>query len=344
MSELINVSTSEIEPNPHRNLERYPYIEKKIEALLRSIKDVGFLEGVIGRRVGNHVQIAFGHHRVEAARRAGLKSIPIILRDLDDLDMLKFMGRENGEDYNSDFTIMLETWEAAMNTIPDYTGIGIARLLGWTRLKRTAARDAKNLGPSEVMNETAEACANAADLIASGVLKRSDFNGVSVGTARKVAQKAKLRISQFERSAKAHNVSDEKLEAAKKEVGKGAAEVMEKVASGEIATKDAGNFHDSGALNRPRTGPKSKPDMDRAIATIAKQVAKTLDGDSIGGKLNFLIKVLPENKPFMSPLETDAIDDMLHELERLEKRSARLRKRVRETMAAPLSNVTPIGT
>ena len=97
--------------------------------------------------------------------------------------MLKFMGRENGEDYNSDFTIMLETWEAAMNTIPDYTGIGIARLLGWTRLKRTAARDAKNLGPSEVMNETAEACANAADLIASGVLKRSDFNGVSVGTS-----------------------------------------------------------------------------------------------------------------------------------------------------------------
>ena len=71
-------------------------------------------------------------------------------------------------------------------------------------------------------------------------------------------------------------MSDEKLEEAKKEVGKGAAEVMEKVAKGEVAAQDAGNFQDSGALNRPNKGPKSKPDMDRAIATIAKQVAKTL--------------------------------------------------------------------
>lgn len=195
------------------------------------------------------------------------------------------------------------------------------------------------------MNDTAEACAAAAELVASGVLKRSDLNGVSVGIARKVAAKAKMRIKQFEQSAKAHNVPDETLEKAKRDVGKGAAEVMEKVAKGEVAAKDAGNYHDSGSLNTDRRGPKSKPDMDRAIETIGRQVAKTLEGDSIGGKLNFLIKVLPENKPFLSSLETDAIDDMIVEMERLKKRSARLRKRIREALAAPTaSNVKPAGT
>ena len=33
--------------------------------------------------------------------------------------MLQFMGRENGEDYNADFLVMLETWEAATRSIAD---------------------------------------------------------------------------------------------------------------------------------------------------------------------------------------------------------------------------------
>ena len=37
----------------------------------------------------------------------------MVVRDLDDKQMLQFMGRENGEDYNADFLVMLEIWEAA---------------------------------------------------------------------------------------------------------------------------------------------------------------------------------------------------------------------------------------
>jgi hypothetical protein len=33
---------------------------------------------------------------------------------LDDRQMLQYMGRENGEDYHSDFTVMLNTWEGAV--------------------------------------------------------------------------------------------------------------------------------------------------------------------------------------------------------------------------------------
>ena len=114
MSKIHNVTIADIDANPFRQLGTYPYVTRKIDTLKRSINDVGLWEGVIGRKNGNRVEIAFGHHRVEAARQAlGDKaSIPLIIRKLDDKEMLQFLGRENMEDYNADFLTMLETWEA----------------------------------------------------------------------------------------------------------------------------------------------------------------------------------------------------------------------------------------
>ena len=139
MSKLINVSLHAIDANPFRCLAEYPWIEQKIEALQRSIADVGFWEGVIVRKVGDRYQLAFGHHRIEAAKRNGLTAVRLVVRDLTDEQMLQFMGRENGEDYKSDFNIMLNTWDGAVRYLKK-TGTGfsgkdieVARLLGWVR-------------------------------------------------------------------------------------------------------------------------------------------------------------------------------------------------------------------
>ena len=57
-------------------------------------------------------------------------------------DMVRFMGRENLEDYNANFFVMFETWEAARKHLTDLaseTGsakpqsVEIATLLGWMR-------------------------------------------------------------------------------------------------------------------------------------------------------------------------------------------------------------------
>ena len=98
MAHLVNVPIADIDPNPHRDLSTYPWIERKVEMLKRSIEGVGFWEGVIVRLKGKRVECAFGHHRIEAARRLGIDKIPVIVRDLSDEEMLRFMGRENGED------------------------------------------------------------------------------------------------------------------------------------------------------------------------------------------------------------------------------------------------------
>ena len=110
---LSYVSLSSIEPNPFRDLKTHPFDKRKLDALERSIEHVGLWEGLIGRRAGHGYQLAFGHHRLEAARSRKLTTVPLIIRDLTDEEMVGFMGRENMEDFNSDFLVMLTSWEAA---------------------------------------------------------------------------------------------------------------------------------------------------------------------------------------------------------------------------------------
>jgi ParB-like nuclease domain len=90
---LSYVSLSSIEPNPFRDLNTYPYDKRKLEALERSIEHVGLWEGLIGRRAGHGYELAFGHHRLEAARSRKLTTVPLIIRDLTDEEMVGFMGR-----------------------------------------------------------------------------------------------------------------------------------------------------------------------------------------------------------------------------------------------------------
>ncbi len=53
--------------------------------------------------------------------------------------MIQFMGRENTEDYNTDFLTMLETWEAAAKYERAHARpfavrpLEIAKTLGWVR-------------------------------------------------------------------------------------------------------------------------------------------------------------------------------------------------------------------
>ena len=97
MPEIVTAAIGSIAINPYRRLHAYPYIESKIEALQRSIKEVGLWPSVIARPLTEKLwkyEQAFGHHRVEAARRSGLTEIPLIVEALTDRQMLQYMGSE----------------------------------------------------------------------------------------------------------------------------------------------------------------------------------------------------------------------------------------------------------
>ena len=76
----------------------------KIESLKESIKQDGFWDNIICRKEGSDYQIAYGHHRVEAAKQAfgGDFSVDIPCRVLSDEAMIRIMGNENNLNHEED--------------------------------------------------------------------------------------------------------------------------------------------------------------------------------------------------------------------------------------------------
>ena len=75
----------------------------------------------MGKRGGPRIsapefQLAFGHHRVEAARRVygDEAEIKILVADLSDAQMLQFMAADNDEVFNLSPSFILEVVEAAI--------------------------------------------------------------------------------------------------------------------------------------------------------------------------------------------------------------------------------------
>ncbi len=328
MAELKLARLDQIRANPHRNLDTYPFIDTKLEHLQRSIDDVGFWEGVIARPAGDGYEIAFGHHRVEAAKRAGLMQIPLIVRDeLTDDDMLKFMGRENGEDYRSDFLIMLETWDAAMQHL-DPTGskidnpLKVARFLGWV----TEKGDGR-----ERMIATAAACSAAHNLIADKHLTRADLDGMSVAKAREFCTSTQQRLKAIDTQAKAQNATADEVKVAKANVAKGAKKVAEKVRAGEVADRnirgevdiETGRF----AANRP-TGEKPNPFLDVQIDRMVKQVQKVLNGDNIDTKVQDIKVLLAAGDVHLRDVDRASLEDLSDAFASVSRRAANAAKAV----------------
>jgi ParB/RepB/Spo0J family partition protein len=105
------VLLEDIRDNPHRDKKRNPIDTDKVKSLVESIGTTGFWKGIYGRVAGEHVEIAFGHNRVDAARAAGLKSIPVEIEKLTDADMLMRMTREN---LRGELVVALEAVSAAV--------------------------------------------------------------------------------------------------------------------------------------------------------------------------------------------------------------------------------------
>jgi len=69
--------------------------QSNLDALSDSIRQRGFVGTLIGRRKGSMVEVAFGERRVKAADQAGLKTIPVQVRELDDAAMFELALEEN---------------------------------------------------------------------------------------------------------------------------------------------------------------------------------------------------------------------------------------------------------
>src|SRR6188472_1797314 len=110
----MKIDVSNLRSNPFRNLKRLPLNPEKVDALVHSIKDTSFWDNLIGRKVGDTVEVAYGHHRIAALKKAKVTSIDIIVRPLTDTEMVKIMSHENMGEWTHDAEFETETVRATL--------------------------------------------------------------------------------------------------------------------------------------------------------------------------------------------------------------------------------------
>lgn len=117
----MKIQVKDLESNPYRNLKKYPLSKTKIRGLKTSIEENGFWGGLLVREHPNKngkYQLAFGHHRLEAVKECGHKSVDnMIVFDLSDDDMLHRMFAENHETWGARPACILENVESARDRL-----------------------------------------------------------------------------------------------------------------------------------------------------------------------------------------------------------------------------------
>lgn len=82
-----------IAPNPRQ--PRTVFDEEALAELVFSIKEIGLLQPVVVRRSPDGYELIAGERRLRASKLAGLLEIPAIIRDTDDIDLLRDALLEN---------------------------------------------------------------------------------------------------------------------------------------------------------------------------------------------------------------------------------------------------------
>ncbi len=97
----LSVEIDKISANPFQ--PRRSFDEAKIAELAASIRDQGVIQPLVVRRNGDGYELIAGERRLRAAIQAGLKEVPVVLREAGDNDSLELALIENiqREDLNA---------------------------------------------------------------------------------------------------------------------------------------------------------------------------------------------------------------------------------------------------
>jgi ParB family transcriptional regulator, chromosome partitioning protein len=140
------IPIEQLDPNPNQPRQ----VMGDLSELIASIAEKGIIEPLVVRPRGERFQIIAGERRYQAAVQAGLHELPVVIRDVDDTEMLELALIENLQ--RKDLTPFEEA--EALHGLADscgYTHEDLARRLGKSRTSVTESL-ALNGMPEEVRN------------------------------------------------------------------------------------------------------------------------------------------------------------------------------------------------
>ena len=140
------ISIDQIDPNPNQPRQ----VMGDLSELIASIAEKGIIEPLVVRPRGTRFQIIAGERRYQASVQIGLTELPVVIRDVDDAEMLELALIENLQ--RKDLTAFEES--EALHGLAEscgYTHEDLARKLGKSRTAVTESL-ALNAIPEEVRN------------------------------------------------------------------------------------------------------------------------------------------------------------------------------------------------
>lgn len=119
--ESVRVRLRDIVPNTNRNANT-PYREESINRLVQQIKLNGLNIKFLCRRKDGKYELAFGHHRLEAAKRlwGDDHGLEISVADLTDADMISQMSGDNDPAYDCTMQVIDDAVRAAWNYLKEH--------------------------------------------------------------------------------------------------------------------------------------------------------------------------------------------------------------------------------
>jgi len=140
------VKIDELDPNPNQPRQ----VMGDLSELMASIAEKGIIEPIIVRQRGGRFQIIAGERRYQAAVQVGLREVPIVIREVDDDEIIEIALIENIQ--RKDLTPFEES-EAlhSLATRCGYTHEDMAKRLGKSRTSITESLSLNNM-PDEVKN------------------------------------------------------------------------------------------------------------------------------------------------------------------------------------------------
>src|ERR671911_1903837 len=138
------VKIDELDPTPNQPRQ----VMGDLSELMASIAEKGIIEPIIVRQRGQRFQIVAGERRYQAAVQVGLREIPVVIRDVDDDEIIEIALIENIQ--RKDLTAFEEA-EAlqSLATRCGYTHEDMAKRLGKSRTSITESLSLNHM-PDEV--------------------------------------------------------------------------------------------------------------------------------------------------------------------------------------------------
>lgn len=298
---MAQFAIKDIKANPFRHIERYPIHRDKVAKLRESLRQTGFWDNVVARARDGKAEIAYGHHRLVALKEefGPNHKVDLIIRKLPDETMIQIMAHENMQEWESDAAVIHETIRAVVEAygqglielrsldmkkdvnksliryapsfIPGdplsargergYTAQSVAGFLGW--VKSTGQADDK-----------VYASLTALQFIAEGLLKDSDFDGLTVAQAEAVINEARRARTRREAAARVHKMQAEQAAREAEAAARRREEADRERKRREAEAAHARAAHDAEARRRAEAEAKRHEQERRQAEEARKQAVK----------------------------------------------------------------------